>query len=169
MNSETVISSKEYMDLIRNLYEKVKKSKYNPDFVLAVLRGGYYPAKVISEKISESNRKRGKYIEIGISSYDGRKQKEFNLYKDVKEEIVRGKKILVVDDLVDSGKTLKYVKELLENKGVSDIKTAVIFRKPQSKTNPDFYVKETKDWIEFPYERGTLKKFLFEIYFHFVN
>ena len=57
-------------------------------------------------------------------------------------------KILVVDDLVDSGQTMSVVTKLFANK----VKTAVLFRKPTTKFEPDFFVAEVGEWVVFPYE-----------------
>ena len=55
------------------------------------------------------------------------------------------KHVIVVDDIVDSGSTLtKY-----HGKGVA---TAALFVKPHSSIKPHFWVRETKDWVVFPYE-----------------
>jgi len=55
-----------------------------------------------------------------------------------------GENILVVDDLVDSGKTLSLCH--------SDI--AVLYKKPTSIKEPTFWVGETDKWVVFPYEKG---------------
>lgn len=59
-----------------------------------------------------------------------------------KGELYGGKGILVVDDLVDTGATLEGCE--------GDI--AVLFKKPWSTVNPTYWVRETEDWVVFPYE-----------------
>jgi hypoxanthine phosphoribosyltransferase len=66
---------------------------------------------------------------IGISSYEGESQKEFNLYKSVDPELVKGRKVWVFDDIADSGNTLGYVTGLLEQYGAREVNTCVLLKK----------------------------------------
>jgi len=65
---------------------------------------------------------------------------------------VTGKRILLFDDVADTGESLLFVKDYLHSMGIEDITTATIFYKSHSKIKPDFYTKQTSDWIIFPYE-----------------
>jgi len=75
--------------------------------------------------------------------------------KDVNSFICRNDEILVVDDLTDTGQTLKELFYLWYD-DISHIKTATLFFKPRKDLKvlykPDFYVFETLDWIIFPWE-----------------
>ena len=66
---------------------------------------------------------------------------------------VKGKKVLILDDVADTGKTLKLVKEHLFSKGAEKVKIATIYYKPWSIVMPDYYEKKTKRWVVFPWER----------------
>lgn len=61
-----------------------------------------------------------------------------------------GSKVLVVDDVADSGRTLKLVMEIMEAKGV-EARSAVLYSKPQSIVTPDYSWKDTDLWITFPW------------------
>jgi len=65
---------------------------------------------------------------------------------------INGEKILLFDDVADTGESLLFVKDYLHSLGIEDIKTATIFYKPHSKIKPDFFARQTNDWIVFPYE-----------------
>ena len=65
---------------------------------------------------------------------------------------LKNEKVLVFDDLVDSGKTMETALEYLKHRGVQSVKTAVFFHKPQSTVMPDFYIGNTTNWIIFPNE-----------------
>lgn len=65
---------------------------------------------------------------------------------------LKNEKILLFDDLVDSGKTMQTALEYLKHRGVSSVKTAAFFYKPQSTIKPDFFVREVNAWIVFPNE-----------------
>ena len=71
-----------------------------------------------------------------------------------------GKKVLVVDDVADSGKTLKKVMELIDEDGLSldgkthakvDARSVVIYKKPVSIIEPDYIWRKTALWINFPW------------------
>ena len=66
---------------------------------------------------------------------------------------VRGKKVLVVDEVADTGKSLRLVRSHLKEEGATEVKIATIYYKPWSIVVPDYYEKETSLWIVFPWER----------------
>jgi len=123
------------------------------DLVVAISRGGLIPGLTISEHFKD--------IPLDVivaSSYSkDNKKRELKLGKPSYlcfPEIKKDSRLLIVDDLVDSGETMEAVVNLYRNKGFKNIKTAVLFYKECSKFKPDFFVeKESKDtWIHFPYE-----------------
>jgi len=65
---------------------------------------------------------------------------------------VRGERILIFDDVVDSGKSLPFSQNYLSMCGASHISLATLFYKPWSVCRPDFYMCQTKSWIIFPHE-----------------
>jgi hypoxanthine phosphoribosyltransferase len=62
---------------------------------------------------------------------------------------LKGKKVLVVDDVADSGATLNIVLEQIACCHPADIKTAMLFYKPRSSLVPDFFVHTTTLWVLF--------------------
>ncbi|MFB0523573.1 MAG: phosphoribosyltransferase, partial [Candidatus Bathyarchaeia archaeon] len=66
---------------------------------------------------------------------------------------VRNKKVLLMDDVADTGKSLRLVRAHLKEKGATEVKIATIYYKPWSVVIPDYYAKETRSWIIFPWER----------------
>ncbi|RAE67390.1 phosphoribosyltransferase, partial [Burkholderia multivorans] len=65
-------------------------------------------------------------------------------------DAIKGKKLLVVDDVADSGRTLALVLELLKKNG-AEAQSAVIYAKSASIVDPDFVWKRTDQWIVFPW------------------
>lgn len=65
---------------------------------------------------------------------------------------VKGKKILVVDDIVDTGETLVYVIKYLKDKGAKIVKTCVLHYKKKSMYKPSYYGEKTSKWIVYPWE-----------------
>lgn len=88
---------------------------------------------------------------IEASSYKNKKQKE--LCVEQFNPIMWENPILLVDDIADSGNTLKYVKEQLEVWG-KKVTTLTLFLKPKSIIKPDYYlgIAPNKTWVNFPWE-----------------
>jgi len=63
------------------------------------------------------------------------------------------KQVLIVDEIVDSGKSMRKILEVLtEINPDVEFKTAVLFHKPTAIYTPDFYIREATEWIEFFWE-----------------
>jgi len=69
-------------------------------------------------------------------------------------EDIEGKDILLVDDLVDQGETLTSMKKYLGDMKPRTLDSAVMFKKPWSKTDPDYYLESVTEWVVFPFELG---------------
>lgn len=65
---------------------------------------------------------------------------------------VRNERILIFDDIVDTGETLKLATQYLKIHGASDVSTAVLVKKPWASFEVDFYARETEAWFIFPNE-----------------
>ena len=65
---------------------------------------------------------------------------------------VKGEKLLVFDDVADSGESLVFCQKYLKMSGAKAITTATLFYKPWSKVRPDFFVCQTRSWVIFPHE-----------------
>ena len=72
---------------------------------------------------------------------------------------IRGRRILLVDDIVDTGETLRVAKAYLESKGPREVRAAAPYVKPKASLLPEYYVKVVDRWVVFPYEyRETIKE-----------
>jgi len=89
------------------------------------------------------------YIDyIGVNSYVGQDQTEFNLYKAPDPTIVRGKIVWLFDDIADSGNTLQFLKNLLLSLGAKEVKTCVLLKKDHCMFPVDVYGFPMKDeWV----------------------
>jgi len=125
----------------RALAEKLKNTQWKG--LLAITRGGLAPAALLSRYLNIM------HVEtLGIASYDDRDQGAVNIIKNV-NLADQGKGWLIVDDLADTGKTLRLVNELLPKAHVT-----TLYVKPAGKDLPDTYLKEFQQstWIVFPWE-----------------
>ncbi len=113
--------------------------------VLAVTRGGMIPAMIVSRELDIRT-----VDTISIKSYDHQKQAEAVILKKPDPKLVGdGNDILIIDDLVDTGKTLKVVKEIYPKAHF-----ATVYAKPKGKEMVDTYITEVSQdtWIFFPWD-----------------
>jgi hypoxanthine phosphoribosyltransferase len=141
--------------MLLDLAEKIRKNGFNPDIIVGVSRGGWPPARVLSDLLSNPNlaNVRAEFY-LGVAETKG----EPTLTQPVSMTIT-GKKVLVVDEVADTGKSLKLVKEHIIKQGATEVKIATVYYKPWSIIEPDYYEKETSKWIVFPWEiKETVQK-----------
>jgi len=142
-------------EMLLNLAEKIRKNNFKPDIIVGVSRGGWPPARVMSDLLDNPNlaNVRAEFY-LGVAETKG----EPTLTQPVSMTIA-GKKVLVVDEVADTGKSLKLVKEHIIEKGATEVKIATVYYKPWSIVKPDYYEKETSKWIVFPWEiKETVRK-----------
>jgi len=142
-------------EMLLNLVEKIRKNGFKPDIIVGVSRGGWPPARVLSDLMGNPNlaNVRAEFY-LGVAE-----TKEEPVLTQPVSMKVAGKKVLVVDEVADTGKTLKLVKEHIIEQGATEVKIATVYFKPWSIVKPDYYEKETSCWIVFPWEiKETVRK-----------
>lgn len=147
--------SKQYInwsDIERMVGRLLKQIPTDYDNIMVITRGGMVPACLISEKTNIRN-----ILVAAVMFYDGEvRQKEPLFLQFPQDSQVNGRKILVVDDVWDTGTTVMAVKERLLRVGARpDI--AVLHFKPGKShfppdQHPDFYAEETEAWIVYPWD-----------------
>src|SRR5215831_14888540 len=139
----------EIYELMITLSEKVRASTFKPDVIVGVSRGGWPPARIMSDLLSNAhvaNIRVEFYTDIGVRSK--KPQITQPLTSDVQD-----RKVLVVDDVADTGLSLRAVMSHVRRKGATDARACTIYYKPHSVFVPDYYAKETSSWVIFPWER----------------
>ncbi len=139
-------------DDVQGLSEKVSDlvldSGYKPDLMIAISRGGFDPARIMSDQLNIR-----KLASLQIIYYTG-----LNTKRDKPEVLfplnaqVEGLRVLVVDDVSDSGNSLIAVKKYVEDRGAVEVRLATLHHKPWSKFKPDYYAEEVSKWIIYPWE-----------------
>ncbi len=138
------VSWDEFERMSKELAERVKGKV---DVVVGILRGGYFPAHMIAETLG---------LEVYVIRY-----KSYVKTRKVGKPIlvlpligdVSGKRVLLVDDICDTGDTIKAAKELLKQYNPSDVKVATLFIKPSCEEVPEFWIEKSDEWVEFPWEK----------------
>lgn len=126
---------------------------FEPDTILAIARGGMTLSHALSMSLDVRNLQ-----SIRVESYDGETQREcVNILGT--SDLHESKRVLVVDDIVDSGKTLAALMPYLHSQHPHcEFKIATLFTKYTAVFQPDFSLHEAKEWIEFFWERDFLKE-----------
>jgi hypoxanthine phosphoribosyltransferase len=142
-------------DVLVELADKIRGNGFRPDIIVGISRGGWLPARVLSDLLDNPH-----IASVGAEFYVG--VAEANCEPKLTQPIsvsVLDKKVLIVDDVVDTGKSATLIKTHLYAAGVKEAKILTLYYKPWSMVRPDYYGKETRDWIVFPWEiKETLKK-----------
>jgi len=139
----------EVYELLLSLAKRIRETGYVPEVIVGVSRGGWPPARIMSDLLENQNLANMKvvfYKDIGV------RNRAPVITQPVTSEVSR-KRVLVVDDVADSGLSLREVSKHLKRKGARDIKVCTIYLKPKSVFTPDFYARKTTKWVIFPWER----------------
>lgn len=143
----------DYIDFKHDLQPLSRQCEtFQADTILAVARGGMTVAHALAMSLNIRNVQ-----SIRIESYDGEHQRD-NVTIKGKCDFTLSKKVLIVDDIIDSGKTLYTLLPRLHSEYPEIVfAVAVLFSKATALIQPDFSLHEATDWIDFFWERDFLK------------
>jgi len=132
--------------LIERLASRVEAS-YRPTMIVGVQRGGVTVAQLLSDRLGVYNIY---FIGCRISRAGG---SEREVYQPLPHRRLAEDNVLLIDDVADSGRTLKYLidRELIPKKPRS-LRTATLHVKPWSELTPDFYAESVDGWVIYPWE-----------------
>jgi hypoxanthine phosphoribosyltransferase len=146
------VSWPEYGNLAQALAEKVRSGGRSFDLVVGIARGGMPVAMVISDHL-------GVTVDfINVKSYDKTTPRGAPRILSTLTDHIEGKNLLVVDDLIDHGETMETVTRFLANQKPRLLETAVLFKKPWSKFEPDYFLEVVDNWIVFPFELSEVNR-----------
>ena len=137
----------DFIDSLNKIVEQIENSNWSPNVIISINRGGCVPGIYLSHRLNL------KHKVIDIQLRDSNRSPDFKL---VKQKIKRFDNILLVDDINDSGKTLKTVYDLI-NAYSKKIYNATLIYNQESIIKTDFYGRmikrsEDKNWYIFPWE-----------------
>jgi hypoxanthine phosphoribosyltransferase len=151
------------MDLLRISWEAAvkyceqlaeKTGDFRPDIIIGISRGGLVPARILSDVLGVK-----RVGVIGIAFYE--KAGVAGDAPEIVQELavdIKGRNVLLVDDVADTGKSLKAAKEHLEKLEPSEIKVATMHYKPDSIYKPDYFIGMTRAWIVYPWEQHEVER-----------
>ncbi len=142
-------SYSEFINDIKKLCSQI--SKENFDTIVAIARGGL----TIGHFLANSLNLRRVFAINSIHYNNTQKLDTIDIFNI--PNLSSSKKVLIVDDIADSGETLSAVLNLLKEKYPNcSYKSAAIFYKDSSIIKPDYTIKHTNKWIEFFWEVDTI-------------
>lgn len=132
----------------RALSRSIVADGFEPEVVVAIARGGLLPGGAIAYGLGIKN-----CGALNVEFYTG-----IGTVLTAPEVLppaldlayLAGRRVLLVDDVADSGRTLKLAAELLDSEG-AEARSATIYTKPGSLARPDYSWRETSRWIDFPW------------------
>lgn len=158
MHDKQYISANDYLQDNWRLAAKVRRSGWRPDFILGLWRGGA-PVAIAVHEFFKVTGWDVQHVPLKCASYTGIEANDGEVvftHGDMVFGMFRkGDKVLVVDDVFDTGKTASAVKRRLDVAGV-DMRMACVYWKPEKNATgmkPDYFVEDVGgSWIVFPHE-----------------
>lgn len=118
------------------------------DAVVAIARGGLVPAAIVARELNI------RVVDcVSAKSYAHKSQGHIDIVKPISQDILKidenSKKVLIIDDLVDTGATARVVRDMLPNAHF-----ATVYAKPMGKPMVDTFITEVSQdtWIYFPWD-----------------
>lgn len=132
----------------REISRAIVADGFVPEVVVAIARGGLLPAGAIAYGLGVKN-----CGAINVEFYTGIGtvlDAPAVLPPELDMTYLDGRRVLLVDDVADSGRTLALAVQLLQDRG-ADVRSAVIYTKPTTIVQPDYSYRDTGLWIDFPW------------------
>ena len=146
------VSWQEIVDWTKTLTDEVMDSKFKPELLLAIARSGFVPGRLMSDFSGNTNLHALK-VEHWLDT----------TAEDIEDAViphrtplpVADKQVLVIDDLVDTGRSALHTIQYCKNQGAKDVKLAVMIYLTNSELKPDFYTIKQEEWFwfVFPWNR----------------
>ncbi|MDW7773676.1 MAG: phosphoribosyltransferase [Desulfobulbaceae bacterium] len=128
--------------LSRRLAGKIRDSGFSPDIIVAVARGGYVPARLLCDYLDIQALSS---IQIAHYTAGATKIPEARLVE-IPSRDLRGKNVLLTDDVSDTGDTLKLARRHFTDSGVNALRIGVLHHKQSSAVKPDMYAQKIIKW-----------------------
>ena len=162
---KTVLSAQDLLEVSIELGIRILESGFRPTMIIAIWRGGTPVGMAVQETLSYAGVE-ADHIAIRTSSYTGvdeRSTVAIHGLNYIIKKICHDDRVLIVDDVFDTGNTIKAVIDELRQRArgntPEDIRVAVPWFKPsrnETDLTPDYFLRETDEWLVFPHELDAL-------------
>ncbi|AGK60744.1 putative phosphoribosyltransferase [Archaeoglobus sulfaticallidus PM70-1] len=115
---------------------------FSPDVIVAIARGGWVPARILCDVLDVRELYSIKAVHWGRVAT----KNEARIVQKLNVDLT-GKKVLIVDDVTDTGETVLLAKEHIKELNAEEVRIAVVDHKRTSKFQPDFYANLNEEWM----------------------
>ncbi len=148
MSEREHLTYEQFGSAVRELGATIIESGYRPDIILSIARGGFFLGAGLGYAIDVKNS-----FTMSVEFYTGVEERLPMpvVLPPVPDRVdLKGSKVLIADDVADSGETLRVVKEFLAGY-VAEVRCAVLYEKQTTSVKPEYSWRHTDKWIEFPW------------------
>jgi len=145
------------LEMAMKLAGEIRRDGYEPEVLVSIFRGGMVIARYLSDFLDVREIR-----SVRIEHYSALEKREGARIVEPLRERVDGRRVLVVDDVADTGDSLEEAVRHVREMGASEVRVATLHYKPWSKVVPDYFVEETESWVVYPWEYAETAKFLLE-------
>ena len=130
-------------DLCREVSDDVKTAEFEPDVVVALARGGWFAGRVICDFLGLDD-----LTSLKMEHYVGTAQKsgEPTVRYPMPEGSVEGKDVLIMDDIADTGGSIRRAHEYVTQRDPGEVRTATLQLLGTSEFRPDFVGERLEEW-----------------------
>ncbi|MSS85356.1 phosphoribosyltransferase [Actinomycetaceae bacterium WB03_NA08] len=157
MTEREILTWEDFGQASRDVALEIVDSGWHPDFIIAVARGGLPLAGALAYALDIKP-----VGALNVEFYTGVGKTlpaPVLLEPGIRLDASLGQRALIVDDVADSGRSLRLLLRLLRDEGIPtdqglatfDVRTAVLYHKPRSVVIPDYSWMQTEKWISFPW------------------
>ena len=139
-----VITNWDYIyGLCRHVANDVKRSGYKPDTIIALARGGWFAGRVLCDFLGLHD-----LTSLKIEHYIGTANAGSgpNIKYPITNNAVAGKRVLIVDDITDTGRSIAHSKEYVSKHNPKEVRTAVLQYMYTSEMKPDYCGEVIPEW-----------------------
>jgi uncharacterized protein len=147
-DAHEVLTYEQFGEATRALAAQVADDGYEPDLILAIARGGLGLAMGLGYALDVKN-----LSAVNVEFYTGidtRLDVPIMLPPTPAAVELAGLKVLIADDVADTGQTLEHVRAFCADH-VAEARSAVVYEKSRSIVKPDYVWRRTDRWIDFPW------------------
>ena len=130
-------------DLCREVSDDVKTAEFEPDVVVALARGGWFAGRCICDFLGLDD-----LTSLKMEHYVGTAQKsgEPTVRYPMPEGSVEGKDVLIIDDIADTGGSIRRAEEYVQERDPGEVRTATLQLLGTSEFQPDFVGERLEEW-----------------------
>ena len=137
-----------FFRLSEKVARKIIESEYRPDFIVGLARGGWVLSRMLCDFLGVKDLVSLKVEHWGVTATpDGKARLKYPFDIDL-----TGRRVLVVDDITDTGESMRIAMEYVETKNPAEVRTAALRHITGSGIVPDYFGDEvTWRWVVFPW------------------